>query len=710
MVGGQLAIATSQRPTPHPPDETAVFSGGEETRDGTRARAPAVGYWRVRSRVQVGAHDGPVHVGAFVPTGDGRQTILSRQSAAKGFALRDLLQPPNQRAEWSTERSSGTELLQDLVVRITAVQVPVPTLAVASLPHPDDPRALDSSPEIQSTQPEVQQRAHAIIGSATKLDEVLWALYEYVAAFQPADPTAAPPDALTTLTARRGNSLGRARALVALLRAVGVPARPVGGLRLAPEVSRRATYSWVEAWSGSDWIPLDPTGGHYAALPENYLALYHGDLPLIVHTAGIPFDYGFSIRETTRRAAEEDLLDVATDAPGAHAAFVTTPVGAVVILTDDEVPAAVQERILAEARAAAVDCVVLSAPFESRYLRQSHLERLLASHDGLVRRSHLIIVATADDVGALALLSLASRGVRLPDARIVVAGAMPAPSAALLSRLSYRVLHPGELLLVPQAANLLALWGMARANVLDGSPLHDEAVRWGLPGTVLGDPGTVTPRWRPRLVRAWEYLVRAQVPLAPITLILGLPIIATVVVAARILIGLQTFGNFGPIIIALAFVTTGLRWGTLLFITIVGGGVLLRAGLQRLRLQAVARLAILITLVAAVMAGLTFTGAALGNAPLLHVSIFPMLIMANVIENFAATQAELGLGQALRHTAGTLGLAITCYWLLDHTGLPALLLAMPELLLVAVAIDVALGRWRGVRLLEYVRFWRTLPT
>ena len=86
-----------------------------------------------------------------------------------------------------------------------------------------------------------------------------------------------------------------------------------------------------------------------------------------------------------------------------------------------------------------------------------------------------------------------------------------------------------------------------------------------------------------------------------------------------------------------------------------------------------------------------------------------MIIMANVIENFAASQVELGTAHALRLTAGTLALAVVCYLVLDRTGLPALLLAVPELLLGAVLVDVLLGRWRGVRLLEYVRFWRTVP-
>jgi hypothetical protein len=137
--------------------------------------------------------------------------------------------------------------------------------------------------------------------------------------------------------------------------------------------------------------------------------------------------------------------------------------------------------------------------------------------------------------------------------------------------------------------------------------------------------------------------------------------------------------------------------------------VTLRIALQRLRLQAVARLAILIALVAAVMGGLTIVGATLGIGPLLNISIFPMVIMSNVIENFAASQAELGTRQAVRMTLTTLGLAVACYFVVDRGGLQSLLLAFPELLLAIVLCDVALGKWRGLRLLEYLRFMRAVP-
>jgi hypothetical protein len=250
---------------------------------------------------------------------------------------------------------------------------------------------------------------------------------------------------------------------------------------------------------------------------------------------------------------------------------------------------------------------------------------------------------------------------------------------------------------------------MARANLIDGTPMAEEAARWNIDAIVLGEAGTHVPHWRRPLVDAWARIVRAQVPLGGLTLILVLPIIASIVVVARLVIGVETFGMFGPVIVSLAFITTGLRWGTIIFVAIVGLGVVLRLVLQRLRLQAVARLAILIALVAAVMGGLTLLGATLGVGPLLNISIFPMVIMSNVIENFAASQMEFGTRQAVRMTASTLLLAITCYLVVDRAGLQSLVLTFPEILLATVAFDVLLGKWRGLRLVEYVRFLGAVP-
>ncbi|MCW5891753.1 MAG: hypothetical protein KIT14_14570 [bacterium] len=704
--------------------DTEVFSGAEETTPARAQRPPAVGYWRVRTEITVGAATEPSRVAMLVPLSDGRQDVLVRRMAAPGFRVAERQEPPNLQVEWTAERlKAPTTIVYDVAVRVSEVRDRVPETPIHEVAiGPEAQPWLAPSPDAPADAPLVRERARAIVGKATRLDEVVWSLFQYVAAFPPPGEAGAPQEALPALERRLGTGLGRARALVALLRARGVPARVVGGIRLENAAQKRGTASWVEAWTGARWVPLDPVGGHYAALPNTYLAVYRGDRPLLVHTRGLGFSYGFTVRQTTRRAVEESAAADATetaDAPTAraagsdgvqtHTAYVPAPVAAVVLIADQSVPAAATDRILAEAREASIDCVLLTARFASRYFRERYLERLVSTNLPLIRQANLVLVATADSAGVYALLALAERGVRLPDSRIIVSGAMSEPSALMLGSLLYNLVRPGEVALVRRPADILPLWEMARANLIDGAPLREEAQRWNIDALVLGEAGTRLPSWRRPLLHAWAQIVRAGVPLPALTLILVLPIIASVVVFARLVVGVPTFGTFGPVIVSLAFITTGLWWGTLTFAVIVGLGILLRAALQRLRLQAVARVAILITLVSVVMGGLTLLGARLGIGPLLHLSVFPMLIMANVVESFASAQIELGTRTAVRQTIWTLLVSMACYLLVDRAGLQGLVVAFPEILILPVVVNVALGKWRGMRLLEYVRF-RSLAT
>src|SRR5438128_5871295 len=263
-------VTARPREPAHPSDETEVFTGAEETAPGTTPRRPALAYWKLRLTVRVPAAERPLRVGVLVPLSDGRQDVLARRAAAPGFHFWESEAPPNLRAEWTAERATATALTYDVAVRIAEpTGTPIPAEPVAALPRPPDGEALAPTPHIQSDAPEVRRRAQRIVGRATRLDEVIWSLYQYTAAFLPAADPPGPQDAVTVLAARRGTSLGRARTLTALLQAVGVPARLVGGLRLGGTPEKRATNSWVEAWTGKEWVPLDPAGGYFGTLPTS---------------------------------------------------------------------------------------------------------------------------------------------------------------------------------------------------------------------------------------------------------------------------------------------------------------------------------------------------------------------------------------------------------------------------------------------------------
>lgn len=718
-------------------DGTEVFTGvGEPVSPRERPDNPVTTYWRVQLAVRLPEAPPASRLQIYLPLSDGHQQILARKTETTGFVSVEEPETPNLRVSLVRSRDvkgGHIEFEVDAAVTDTVHSVPhVPlarSLAEAEAADPDPLQQLEPNPKgarrylepsefVQSNDPEIRRRARDLTRETPTLEAAAWVLFQHTAAFVQTGPAGeAKQDALAVLRQQSGNTGGKARLLAALLRSVGIPARLVGGLRLEDSTKRRTTISWVEARLGGQWVPLDPSGGYFAWLPNQYLTLYRGDLPLIVHSAGMSLEYDFVVHRISRETA------LAANAPApvtpgrapppapfqpvrTVSSYVERPVATVVVIADQSIPDSVIERMVKEAEGDEINLVLLHARFESRYFREQYLQRLVNNSLALIRSAHVLLIATQDDAGLYGLLALGEKDVALGDMRVVISGEFPSAIGRVLGAVLFRLVSAGEVVLVNRPTQLLGLWEMVRANVLHGVPMGEEARKWDMTPFVLtravyDDMGW----WRHRVVGAWARAVRAQVPLQALNLILVLPVIAAIIVVIRTLVGVETFGTFSPVIVSLSFITTGLRWGTAIFVVIVGVGALVRGALQRIRLQLVARLAILIAFVAAIMAGLTVLGASFGIGALMNVSIFPMVIMSNVIENFATSQAELGTREAIRLTLNTLGLSALCYVIVEGTGLQSLLLAFPELLITALLVDVALGKWRGLRLLEYRRFF-----
>ena len=282
----------------------------------------------------------------------------------------------------------------------------------------------------------------------------------------------------------------------------------------------------------------------------------------------------------------------------------------------------------------------------------------------------------------------------LHGARLVLASGVTRPVSHVFAALIERVLDPASVVLLPHLPDPGPAWQTSLAGLTLPHAASPDAAELGW--------------WRARVVGVWHYAIGAGISLPALNAILVLPVIAFFLVIGRNLIGLETFGFFAPMLLALAFLSTGLGWGLLIFGAIIGIGGGLRVALQGLRLHLVARVAILIAVVALSMAGLSLVGARLGIGALLQVGIFPTVILANMIENFSNTQLERGTREALRLSANTLLVALVSYGCIENTDLRPLLLAFPELLVGIIGLELVIGCWRGMRLVEYVRFARVL--
>lgn len=188
------------------------------------------------------------------------------------------------------------------------------------------------------------------------------------------------------------------------------------------------------------------------------------------------------------------------------------------------------------------------------------------------------------------------------------------------------------------------------------------------------------------------------------SLLLMVPLGALLVVIMRTFIGIQTFGTFMPILIAIAFRETQLFWGIVLFSIIVLIGLLIRFYLESLRLLLIPRLAVILVVVIILMLIISFSTGALGVDRLLSVSLFPMVILAMTIERMSITWEESGAQVALLQGLGSLIVASLGFLIMTNEHLSYLMFAFPELLFVILGICLWMGNYTGYRLSELFRF------
>ncbi len=187
-------------------------------------------------------------------------------------------------------------------------------------------------------------------------------------------------------------------------------------------------------------------------------------------------------------------------------------------------------------------------------------------------------------------------------------------------------------------------------------------------------------------------------------LLLMIPLGALLVVFMRTLVGIQTFGTFMPILIAVAFRETQLLWGIILFTGIVLIGLLIRFYLEHLRLLLIPRLAAILVVVVILMLAISLITSRLGVDRLLSVSLFPMVILAMTIERMSIAWEENGAQAALFQGFGSLIVASFGYLLMTSEHLSYLMFVFPEWLLVILGVCLLMGRYTGYRLSELIRF------
>ena len=328
-----------------------------------------------------------------------------------------------------------------------------------------------------------------------------------------------------------------------------------------------------------------------------------------------------------------------------------------------------------------------------------------------INRSHLIIMWTSGGIGANVLTKFAQhvrQAENLPQDDI----SFKNKGIILLSETPFGVLTPTAQSAFDQLLPNYVI--LTRPNSLDSivttttaeeaktavlSSLTEHRILGEFSARTVSDLGVTN-----FMSFGINFLINRGVPINSIILILMLPVIATILAFARQVIGIKSFGLITPTMTTLSFLVMGLQPGLIVFIAIVLSGTITRSVLRRLRLLYLPRMALVLTSVSLSLLLLLGLGVANNQSSVLAFSIFPALILTILAEEFIAAQFKLGVRSALTLTAWTLALSTICYFIVSSEIFRTSILSYPEIILLTIPLNIALGQWGGLRMTEYFRF------
>ncbi|MDA3851028.1 MAG: hypothetical protein PF447_07115 [Spirochaetaceae bacterium] len=202
-------------------------------------------------------------------------------------------------------------------------------------------------------------------------------------------------------------------------------------------------------------------------------------------------------------------------------------------------------------------------------------------------------------------------------------------------------------------------------------------------------------------------LIKGGLSLRLLQFLLVIPFAVLIVVIFKNVVGFKTYGTFLPALMAMAIQATGLYAGIIAFTLVLIVTVLLRFPLEKLGILHTPKLAIMMLGVITsliIISALSIIFEWEGFSALNSAAVFPIAILTITSERIAITMMEEGVKESSLILFQTLIVMSLCFLIIRSVALQALVLVFPELLLGVLAMNLWLGHWTGLRIMEFYRF------
>lgn len=501
---------------------------------------------------------------------------------------------------------------------------------------------------------------------------------------------------------------------------VGIAVGVTAGFSFNSLRAQETTATPTAATAAEEQLParqLEAVAGEDQNVPVGSKIIFDGSKSINSQTGELKYTWDFGDGTTVEGVNELHIYNE----PGTYVVKLTASNGEssntdemivsvyenLVLLIADSSPKEedLQELQRSAAREGILILLVQDTSGQPDYIAVETIAKALAEQRTNIQKSNLLIDWTSGSVGLNALTKFIQSADNISELdlshKAIVSITNKAGVTSRIAQQTYDLVKPEFIVLTDETALKNLVPAKTPAELLEN--LRRSPVEYKIIG-IHSERSIKELGWTNFMSYAINYMVNNGVPINTIFLILMIPIIATIIAFSRQVVGIKAFGLYIPTILTLAFLVTGIKYGLVIFIAILVVATLVRIVLKFLRILYLPRMAIVLTATALAIFVMFAFGAYTNRTGFIAISIFPILIIAILAEEFVKVQIEKGFVTAIQLAVETLIIATLCYFLVSWEAIRTFFLSYPETILLTLPLNYLLGKWTGLRLTEYFRF------
>jgi len=203
-----------------------------------------------------------------------------------------------------------------------------------------------------------------------------------------------------------------------------------------------------------------------------------------------------------------------------------------------------------------------------------------------------------------------------------------------------------------------------------------------------------------------QWIINQGVSQTVLEIMISMCIVATIVSIARYIFGNKTYGIYAPIILAIAYSYTGLKYGLAITLVVILTSLLSYSILKKIRMHYITRIATnyIILSIVLILFFILVNNFRLGFDNMSNIPPLAFISIAALSDFFIKQYLQKSLKTSGMTLVGTIAVAIVGWFVITRDVISDYVLNNLWIIPLLALLNILLGMFKGLRVKDYFRF------